>query len=46
MTRDDKIQKGGGRRTSRTGETGLSLCEELRKGSSEAIVARDNGANE
>ncbi len=44
MTRDDKIQ--GGCRASRARETGSNLCEELRRGSNEAIVARDDGANE
>ena len=44
VTRDYKIQ--GGCRASRARETGSSLCKELRKGSNEAIVARDDRENE
>jgi hypothetical protein len=44
VTRDHKIQEGC--RASRARNTGSGLCEELRKGSNEAIVAREDGANE
>ena len=44
VTREDKVQ--GGCRASLARKTGSSLCEELRKGSNEAIVARDDEAKE